>query len=324
MNVAMRDPGTLKPHPLRRHFPKPDKESPEWFALADSVRAGGVLQPLLITEEGLVVDGVWRLQAAKDWQMPEVPCRVVRADDAGWIIAESLICRKQMTRGATVYLMVPIVREIVQSGVLRRLANLKNGRTTNEIELKPQCFSMSSNSTLDNTESVRGLCARWGIGKDVFYKAKAVWLWLAEGEMTALRKLHADLGLAVPAAGELRQLQEDLREDFEPALLSGEKNLWNVESGIKGRLTGGAHEPPMKQLELFGAALDTLAVRAERFDSPNKAATEVNKWIEATERDMNVRGRSNEEVAARLAAVAATCEVTCKTIQEWLKAKAKG
>ena len=323
MSIVMRDPKKLKMHPLRKHFPEIDTESADWRALSNSVHGGGVLQPILITaEDGYVVDGAWRRQAADNWGFKEIPCQVVADKDAGWIIAESLICRKQMTRGATIYLMVPIVKAIVESGEKRRLANLINQRTTNEIELKPQHFSMSSNLTLDNKESVRSLCVRWGITYETFYKAKAVWLWLNEGDFTALKKLHTDLSLAVPAVAELRQLQEDLREDFEHQLLIGEKNLWNVESGIKGRLTGGAHEPPQQQLELFGDALDSLATRAARFATPDKAAPEIRKWIAATESEMNLKGLSDEEVIAKMEAVAATCDVTRKTIQEWLKQRA--
>ena len=137
-----------------------------------------------------------------------------------------------------------------------------------------------------------------------------------------MKKLHTDLDLTVPSTADLRNLQEDLRETFEHQLLTGEKNLWNVESGIKGRLTGGTHEPPQQQLELFGDALDSLATRAARFATPEKAAPEIRKWIEATESEMNLKGLTEEEVVAKMQSVAATCDVTRKTIQEWLKQRA--
>ena len=325
MNIVMRDPAKLKIHPLRKHFPKPDTKMPEYVALNESVRAGGVLQPILVIVSGEmaeIVDGVWRWQAAKDWGFKEIPCIAVNPNAAGWIIAESLICRKQMTRGATAYLMMPIVKEVVQSANLRCIDNLRNSRNSGETELKTQCFSNPSNLDSVTVESIKTLCVRWGMSDETFRKARLVWLWLNESEPTALRKLHAEFGLAVPATAELKQLQEDLRSDFEPQLLNGEKNLWNVESGIKGRLKGGAHEPTHQQLHLFGDALDSLAVRAERFDTPDKAAPEIRKWIAATESEMNLKGLSDEEVIAKMEAVAATCDVTRKTIQEWLKQRA--
>ena len=319
--VIPRDTKSLRPHKLRRHFPAIDKEAGDWIALTDSVGAGGIQQALLITADGFIVDGVWRWESAKDWQFAQVPCQVVPEELAAVIIAESLICRKQMTRGATVYLMMPIVQEVVTSAEFRRLENLKAGRKTNEIELKPQHFSMSSNSTSGApAESIRGLCFRWGVGKDTFYKAQSVYAWLHEADFAALRKLHTDMGLPIPSPAALRQLQEDLRSDFEPALLTGEKNLWNVESGIKGRLTGGEHQPPQQQLELFGSALDSLATRAARFATPAKAAPEIKRWIEATEKEMlEAKGLTHEDFVAKLQQVAETCEVTHKTIAAYIK-----
>ena len=321
--VIYRDPKSLRLHKLRRNFPAINKEAPDWIALTDSVCAQGILQALLITAEGFIVDGGWRWEAAKDWQCAEVPCQIVPEEMAGVIIAETLLARKQMNRGAAVYLMMPIAKDVVMSAEFRRLENVKKNRKTNEIELKPQHFSMSSNWTSPaEQDSIRALCFRWGVGKTTFYQAKNIWLWLNEGEFAALKKLHTEMELPVPSAADLRNLQEDLREDFEHQLLIGEKNLWNVESGIKGRLTGGAHEPPQQQLELFGDALDSLATRAARFATPDKAAPEIRKWIAATESEMNLKGLSDEEVIAKMEAVAATCDVTRKTIQEWLKQRA--
>jgi len=188
LKTEYRDPHSLRLHKLRKHFPAIDKEMPDWIALTDSVAASGVLQPLLITAEGLIADGGWRWEAAKDRQFKEVPVQIIPDESVGIVIAETLIARKQMTRGATVYLMMPIIKEVVQSSEIRRLANISNGRKTNEIELKPQCFSNASNShSGEAEESIKNLCIRWGVGKDTFRKAKIVWQWLNEPEFTALK-----------------------------------------------------------------------------------------------------------------------------------------
>lgn len=320
--IEYRDPKTLRLHKLRKHFPGIDKEMPDWIALTDSVAATGVLQPLLITAEGFIADGGWRWEAAKDWQFKEVPCQIIPEDMVGVVIAETLIARKQMTRGATAYLMMPIIQEVVLSAEFRRLDNLKHGRKTNEIELKPQCFSKSSNLTSGSDEakeSVKNLCIRWGVTKETFYKARAVWFWLNEPEFTALKKLHTDLDLAVPSAGELRALQEDLKLDFEHQLLTGEKNLWNVESGIKGRLTGGAHELPQKQLELVGLALESLAVRMERFSSPQQAVPEIKKWLRALETQMEHENKSPEAFREKLEHLTASTKLAADTMAARLK-----
>ena len=50
------------------------------------------------------------------------------------------------------------------------------------------------------------------------------------------------------------------REEFEPALLSGEKNLWNVVSGIAGKLLPALHDGPF--LEAFNAKAEHAALAA--------------------------------------------------------------
>ena len=306
MQIVMSDPTRLRIHKLRRHLPQPNIEMPDYVALNNSVRASGILQPLLITESGDIADGVWRWQAAKEYQFKAVPCVVIEEDMVPVVVAESLAARKQMTRGAVVYLMIPVMKDIVFGFELRRNSNLKKGNQAGEIELNPNVSPKDSNWP---SETLAEVAKRLGVGPSALKQARSVWQWLNEPELTALRKLHTDFELAVPAAAELKQLQEDLRADFEPQLLNGEKNLWNVESGIKGRLKGGAHEPTHQQLHLFGDALDSLAVRAERFDSPNKAAAEVKEWLVNLEKNMSGVGKTTEEYREKITRIADATKV---------------
>ncbi len=93
-----------------------------------------------------------------------------------------------------------------------------------------------------------------------------------------------------------------------------------MESGIKGSLTGGAHEPPQKQLELFGDALDSLATRAERFSDPAKAAPEIRKWLRDLETEFcEHRNKSAEEFRDKLQHIAATTKIAAQTMETRLK-----
>jgi len=290
-NIEHRDPKSLRLHKLRKHFPAIDKEMPDWIALTDSVSASGVLVPLLITAEGFIADGGWRWEAAKDWQLKEIPVQIIPEEMVALVIAESLICRKQMTRGATLYLMMPILNDIVASANYRWIENVKQARRTNEIELKPNDLKVSSNwNPGSEPETVKTLTTRWGVGKSAFYVSRNIWQWLNESDQKALKKLFADLGKTLPA--NLKQFQDDLRAEWEPKLLIGDKNLWNVESGIKGTLTGGEHELPQKRLDLLGDALESFATRVQRFDSPNKISNEIRKWLDEKESEMEKAGAS--------------------------------
>jgi len=56
-----------------------NKSSVDYFELRDSVRLDGILQPLLVRPLGdkyEVVEGNWRLSAAKELGLPEIPCLV--------------------------------------------------------------------------------------------------------------------------------------------------------------------------------------------------------------------------------------------------------
>jgi hypothetical protein len=196
----------LRLHPLHRTIPPADKKSPEWRALLGSVAAGGILYPLLGTTDGQIMDGAWRWEAAKTLDLPEVPYEIREEREAATIIVESLLHRKQMTRGAAVYLLLPGLREFLEGCENRRLANLRRGSKTHEIPLKVP--NRSALQFGNGEPCVDELCRRLGISDRTFFRAVEV------------RKiLEAD---------------PELKAELEPELLNGEKNLWNVLSYVGG------------------------------------------------------------------------------------------
>ena len=316
-----RDPKSLRLHKLRKHFPPVNKKSPEYIALNESVHTGGFFHPFLITAEGYIADGGWRQGVAFDRQLKQVPCLVVPENMVGVIIAESLMARKQMTRGAGVYLLIPIFREIIVSAEHRRLANV--GRNTDEIDLKPQCFSKGSNSPSDETPTIQNVCMRLGVDKKTFRQARLVWNLLNDAECTDLKSFFEAANRKVPALDFLQKQQADFKAEFEPLLLNGEKNLWNVVSSIGGSLIGGEHELPQKRLELVGDALESFATRVSRFDSPNKISNEIKKWLEAKESEMEKAGHAPEEFQFKLEQMATATRIAADTMQAQLKVMAK-
>jgi hypothetical protein len=227
--IIFKDPADLRPHRLQRHIPEPDKKSPEWVALVDSIQAGGILHPLIITGDNQIMDGGWRWRAARQINLTEVPCVIRAESEAAVVITESLLHRKQMTRGAAVYLALSLLPEFIQSAEYRRLQNLKRGVKTCENPLK------SPKDSNCPSETVLEVCQRWGIAVETYKRAREVHNIFAKD--TALKK------------------------EWEPRLLSGEKNLWNVLSAIGG---AGADQSKRDQgvltgqLELFGTAFTSL------------------------------------------------------------------
>ncbi len=191
------------------------------------------------------MDGGRLWEAAKELQLPEVPCLIRDSAEAGVIIAETLIHRKLMTRGAAVYLIMPLIKDFVDSSETRRLNNLKNGVKTLQIPLK-----LSNASTL-GIETNQELCQSLGIERETLRRARMVY--------------------------EIFAKKPELKKIWEPRLLSGEKNLWNVLSGIAGAdADQGNRDKGVidAQLELFG----------EAFGEVKKASMGWNKFS-AAQRD---------------------------------------
>lgn len=125
--IQFRRPADLRLHELQAAIPAPDKDSPAWHALVDSVRRERVLQPLLVTDDGRVVDGGFRWRAAIELSLPSVPCVTVSSDRAAALICATLVARKLFSRGAAAYVLLSLTPRLVDGGEARRAANLRRG-----------------------------------------------------------------------------------------------------------------------------------------------------------------------------------------------------
>jgi len=196
----LRDPFDIMLNRFQKQFPDPDKNSPEWAAFVESARAGGVREPVDITADGQLIHGRKRWLAARALKV-EIPC-IIRDDaEAALILVESLIHCRHMTRGAALYMVLPMLDDFIKAANTRRLANLRKGKNSDISLIGPK-------GSVLPFETITELCARFGVDKKVFQRAQ---------EVRAI--FDAD-----PA----------LKAEYEPQLLSGEKNLWNVLSAAGG------------------------------------------------------------------------------------------
>jgi hypothetical protein len=231
--ISYRDPAPLRLHHLQKALPEPDKTSPEWHSFVDALSAAGPegTPALFITREGLIMDGGRRWRAARQLQWDKLPCIERPEHEAGALIVDSLFGQRNMTRGAKVYLAIGLLPEFVKSAEQRRLENLKRGIKNGQ---KPLIFPNGSNS---DSETVKDLCARLGVDWKTYDQARRVRDLLHDPRCKALAALLREGRKPVPVDGALAALQKELRAEFEPQLLNGAKNLWNVASAIGGRLT---------------------------------------------------------------------------------------
>jgi hypothetical protein len=222
--ITLRDPVELRLHPLqKKYIPDPDKESAEWLSFVDAQSAAGPdgIPPIVVTPEGLIMEGGRRWRAAKQLGWREIRVETRPDSVAASIIVESLLGQRNMQRCAKVYIAICLLKEFVESAEARRFLHLKNGVKTLE---KP----LSSNSTANGKkdDSLRSLAEKFGVSKDTVRRAIQV---------------H-----------DLFSKNPEVKAEWEPKLLCGEKNLWNVLSAIGGANTDQSN----RQTGVVAAQLD--------------------------------------------------------------------
>ena len=133
MKIKQRDPIEFKPgkvHPALKLIPELPQESDEFLALAATVKKTGFIRPLLVDEEGRLVDdhsrSLWRV--ALRWQMKSVPVQLVKSEDANLLIIHSLAHVRHLSKSAIAYLAEPQLQEAIKIAVLHYRQNLAKGQ----------------------------------------------------------------------------------------------------------------------------------------------------------------------------------------------------
>jgi hypothetical protein len=275
--ITYRDPVELRLHPLQKAMPDPDKASPEWHSFVDALSAAGPegTPPLICTREGLVMDGGRRWRAAKQLQWTAVPVIERPEHEAASLIVDSLFGQRNMTRGAKAYLALGLLGDWARSSEKRRLENLRHGVKNGQ---KPLIFPMPSNSASD-PQTIAEVCARWGISRDTFEQARRVHDLFHDPKGRELLLMFEKAEKRPPAGDALRLLQRQLRAEFEPQLVTGEKNLWNVTSAVGGRIAT-EDKPRADQLDFFGDLFSKLRHGAAKWASlpRNERARVISAW----------------------------------------------
>lgn len=267
--IEHRDPADLRRHKLLKDLPSPNRilaqttdHTPEWSASARAFDArGGPAQPLRITADGRVLDveSDWSLAAARAFQIAQVACIVWPEEEAAALFEENLLDAAKMTRGAAIYLLLPLAEDIFRAALWRRHQNLLKGRRTNEPENppKPQCFSESELLRFGELKepTVKALCERWGVDWKTINQAREIRSLFFDPQCKRLAQCFRDERIKTPEElKELQAVQARLRDELEPQLLNGTKNLWTILPYVGGKLAPQNHGKPAlsedEQLEL--------------------------------------------------------------------------
>jgi N6-adenosine-specific RNA methylase IME4 len=123
--IVLAPVATLRPHRCAELVPRLAR--PQAAALAADIRAHGVLKPLEVTSDGVVLDGHERLAIARSLGLEHVPTRLVEADDERAYILGAALFRKHLNPGQRALLALDLdstEQERIEARARQR-ANLK-------------------------------------------------------------------------------------------------------------------------------------------------------------------------------------------------------
>lgn len=129
MTIELRDPNDLRPHPLIKPMPRWEKVTPEWAAFVQDIRERGITTPLVILQDGTLVDGETRRRAAVRLNMTQVPCQVIGDDVAAQTILQHLLLRRNLGKSGLAYVGYPLIQAAHEEAKARALECLKRGDT---------------------------------------------------------------------------------------------------------------------------------------------------------------------------------------------------
>ena len=279
----LRDPADLVGHfhPALKTIPELAEESLEFLAIAGGIEKCGIIQPLLVDEQGRILDDHSRtlLRCARRWQMKSVPVQVRDSGDVHALIIHSLAHRRHFTKSALAYLACPHLGPAFAAASEKRLKNLANC----------QCFSKVAEGTI-GAKTVEALATDLGIERRLLFEARKV------HEEFEDEKKYRFLQFANPASD---VVEMTLREYFEPRILRapfGGEHEQHRPMGLGGVIAGiatvreekrGIYSPKTaSQLELFSDGFDSFTGRALRV-TPEAMRKGIRTWFDEHEEKLS-------------------------------------
>ena len=207
----------LKPHPMNRKL-YGDEAPPADFI--ESVRRHGIMVPLAIKEDGTIISGHRRWQAALALKMEHVPVQVVRyADD---LDEREAIIEFNRQREKTFSQKMAEAEELEaverERAERRRLSNLKRGEEKPEVEMLPP---REYGKTRDKVAAAVGL----GSGR-TYDKAAKVWEAAKKGDETAKKLVEElDSGKTTVHAAYKAVVKENEKQERKQAAEVAERHM---------------------------------------------------------------------------------------------------
>lgn len=149
----------LKPHPRNNEF-FDDMTGEKWNEFLESIRTSGVIEPIVVTTDMVIVSGHQRVRACKELGIPNIMCEIKTYKDEDSIIKDLLETNIRQ-RGDIGGSAKKVGRRIKE---LERLYGIHQGNGSNQYEQKP------NNSVIAVTQS--DLAAKLGMSVDTLQNYK--------------------------------------------------------------------------------------------------------------------------------------------------------
>jgi hypothetical protein len=187
----------LKEHLLNKEF-FDDIEGKQWDEFLESIKTSGILTPLIVTDDYIVVSGSQRLRAAKELGLKEVPCIVKKYEDKeglkrdDWILKELLEVNYRQ-RGVANLNPIKAAKGILE---LERIYGIRKGNNQ---------FSCETENTSKKTQ--QEIIDALGIKKTSYYRLKKL-----NELIPAIQQLVRENKIPVSVATEIAYLEPSIQE----------------------------------------------------------------------------------------------------------------
>ena len=155
----------LKPHPKNDYF-FDDMSGDKWNEFVESVRTSGVIEPIVITQEKIIVSGHQRVRACKELGITSINAEVRIYNDEDAIIKDLLETNVRQ-RGEIGGSTVKLGRRIME---LERLYGVREGSANPKGIVVGSSSANGTSPERQFTESE--LASKLGIGVDTLKRAK--------------------------------------------------------------------------------------------------------------------------------------------------------
>ncbi len=176
--IVMRPLAPLKVHPALLALPGLAETDEEFAAGLRDVRERGIIQPLLVTEDGRIVDGRHRKRWAELAGLVKVPCTICEAKSDAEVVGlalRTLVHRRHYTPGQVALVAYPLLRASHEAARAAADEAFESQKKKGLAAPGPAAAVPAKSSTYGSTSAtIREICAGYGFSEDSFSRAARI------------------------------------------------------------------------------------------------------------------------------------------------------